>query len=166
MTLRKKEIVRFGLLFFGFVAFFFTVFSLIHIHLRSVEYCINAFTAQSTAYFANVLGIQATAKNVVLTIEGFSARIIIECTGIFTMCVYLACLFAYRSGIRKKILAITIGLPIIYVVNIVRLLTQLVIDSRLPQYSEFVHVYLWEGAFIVVVAVLWLVWLDTTSQRN
>ena len=157
---KNKAIIKFCLLFGVYVGAFFGLFILATVYALKPLVALNVFTARSVQIAASLLGLAPTASSSYLTVKGFSIEVITECTGLFAAFVFLACVLAYPTKVVKKIIGIFAGIIVIYILNIIRMLCLIFVGIRAPQHFDFVHVYLWEGVFIIVVLMLWLVWLD------
>ena len=56
-------------------------------------------------------------------------------------------------------MGILLALTVLYVVNLIRVLSLLYLGYLLPGAFEAAHVYVWQVLFLVVVAGLWLSWI-------
>ncbi|UCE20260.1 MAG: exosortase H [Gemmatimonadota bacterium] len=152
--------MKFCLLFTLYIGTFFGLFILATVYMLKPLVALNVFTAKSVQIAAKLLGMHASASSSYLTVKGFSIEVITECTGLFAAFVFLACVLAYPTKIMKKVFGIIAGIFVIYILNIMRMICLIMVGIWTPQHFDFVHVYLWEGVFIIVVLMLWLVWLD------
>lgn len=157
---KHKAIVKFCLLFAVYIAIFFGLFILGTVYAQSAIIALNAFTARSVQLGANLLGWEASTQSTTLTVKGFPVEVIAECTGLLAFFVFLACILAYPTNLKKKLIGIFAGIIVIYILNIIRMLCLIAVGIWAYKHFDFVHTYLWEGVFIIVVLMLWLVWLD------
>jgi exosortase H (IPTLxxWG-CTERM-specific) len=89
----------------------------------------------------------------------FPIEIIEECSGIYEALLLGAALLAFPTTWYKTVLGFAIGFPLIYAMNIARIAVLLVIGRYSPQYFDFLHLYLWQGTMILMVASTWLLWI-------
>lgn len=157
---KHKEIVKFCLLFLIFIGAFFGLFMLATVYAVEPLAALNVFTAKSVQIAAGLLGLASTSSSYYLTVKGFSIEVITECTGLFAAFVFLACILAYPTKFGKKCIGIFAGIMVIYLLNILRMLCLIFVGIWAPEHFDLAHTYLWEGVFIIVVLMLWLVWLD------
>ena len=157
---KNKARFKFCLFFVVYVGIFFGLYILGTIFTEGAINSLNVFTARSIHFAAKLLGIESFVASSYLTVKGFSIKIIIECTGLFAVFVFLACVLAYPTDFKKKLVGISAGFLVIYFLNIIRMLCLIFIGIWAPKYFDFVHVYLWEGVFIIVAIILWMIWLD------
>ncbi len=126
------------------------------LHMRSA-------TAWVLASLFSLAGMDVVVKGTVLSVNGFTLDIIDECTAVFPAIIYCSCVLAYPAGMKKKSLGILIGVPALYLINLLRIAVLAIVGIHHPGIVEFVHVYLWQGSFIIFVVVLFLVWLKMES---
>lgn len=61
---------------------------------------------------------------------------------------------------RKKIKFLSIGLPLIFLINFLRVITTIVISLKFGfQYFELLHTILWREGLILAVIAIWVIWL-------
>lgn len=92
----------------------------------------------------------------------FSFIVISECGAIEVMAIFFSAVIAFPTSWRKRIIGLIFGLPLMYLLNIVRL-TVLAIIGALDKggaYFEFAHHYLWQSVYIVFVVVVWMSWIE------
>jgi archaeosortase B (VPXXXP-CTERM-specific) len=162
---KNREIIKFFILFVIYTAAFFGLYILVTVYSKGTIDALNAFTARSIQITASLIGLEASTASTSLTVKGFSIKVIVECTGLFAAFVLLACVLAYPTSFAKKIIGMSAGIIVIYFLNIIRMLFLIFIGIWAPKYFDFVHVYLWEGVFIIVVVLLWMIWLDKVVKH-
>jgi len=124
-----------------------------------------SFTASLVALFLNLLGLNAEASKTFVLLNGTSIDIIGECTGIFSIIVYCSVIFAYPTGIKEKAIGM-IGIPILYGVTLIRLISTALVGAFIPSMLDFFHTYLWQVFLIVFVVLLFLIWRDTVVEAK
>lgn len=95
-----------------------------------------------------------------VTIRGFSAEIVPACTGLFTMSIFLAAVFAYPCKLKHKLLGVALGVLGILALNWIRIVTLLLIGAYHPQAFEFTHLMVWRSLVVFAAALLWLFWVQ------
>ena len=68
-------------------------------------------------------------------------------------------LLAYPTTWRKTLVGFAIGFPLIYALNVARILMLLVVGHYYPQAFNFMHVYFWQVTMIVMVVTVMYVWV-------
>jgi exosortase H (IPTLxxWG-CTERM-specific) len=90
---------------------------------------------------------------------GFSVTIIDECLGIYEALFYTAAVLAYPTSWRKTLYGIGLGVPVLYAVNVLRIIVLLIAGRYYHDWFTFMHLYFWQVTMVVMVAGTWLLWL-------
>ncbi len=88
-------------------------------------------------------------------------EIIPECTGLFGFMAVSALIIGYpRAGWRKKILGVAVALPLVHLVNVLRLSTS-ILSAHLAGVSafHFTHDLLWKTVLLAFSFLFWLGWI-------
>ncbi len=89
----------------------------------------------------------------------FGVQIIAECTGIFEALIFLAAVLAYPTSWAKRLIGIGLGVPILYVFNVVRILVLLGVGRYSNDLFDFMHLYFWQATLILMITSVWLLWI-------
>lgn len=157
----KKQIIRFAILY----TIFFVFLSLLYIKLQENLNFLNIFTAEILFSLLKMLGMDISVAGSSLFMSSFSMIIIDECTGIYELIVYLACVLAYFTTPKKKFIGIAIGIPIILGINMVRLVFLAFIGVWFPDLFDYVHYYIWQVTLILLVALTVLIWFEKVVKK-
>ena len=158
---KKKQIIRFAILY----TLFFVFLSYLYIQLQENLNFLNIFTAEILFSLLKMLGMDISVAGSSLFMGSFSMIIIDECTGIYELIVYLACVLAYFTTPKKKFIGIAIGIPIILSINMVRLVFLAFIGVWFPDIFDYVHYYLWQVTLILLVALTVLIWFEKVVKK-
>ncbi len=96
----------------------------------------------------------------------FQVRIIDECTGVFEMVIFAAAVLAYPTTRRKKLFGLLLGIPVIYLFNLLRIVVLVVVGSQSYRTFEFMHLYFWQVTLIIIIASIWIAWLLLVVHRE
>ncbi len=102
---------------------------------------------------------QASLADTVIHFGPFAVRIIGECTGLFEMAIYAACVLAFPTNWRKKSLGLLLGIPAIYAFNVLRILCLLIVGRYAISSFDFFHLYFWQGTLILMITSVWMLWV-------
>ncbi len=122
-----------------------------------------SFTASLIALFLKLFGLNAEANGTFVLMNGSSLDVIGECTGIFSIIVYCSVIFAYPTSLRDKSVGL-IGIPILYALTLVRLISTALVGVFMPSMLDFFHTYLWQVFLIVFVVLLFMIWRDKVVE--
>ncbi len=91
-----------------------------------------------------------------------------DCTGWKSMLCFIALVFASLGvSMRKRLLGVAVGIPLIYLGNIARIIVVVGIESAYGLLAAKVfHDWLWQAGLIALVLVLWLGWLRSDDIRS
>lgn len=93
-----------------------------------------------------------------------------ECGAIEVMAIFLAAVIAFPTRWWKRLLGLIVGLPIMYLVNVLRLSCLAVVgalDATPDRWIfSFAHEYVWQTVYIVFVVAVWLVWIEYVVRRK
>ena len=118
-------------------------------------------TARCTASLLTLLGGGAHAAGSLVTSHYGTVEIIYECTGIFPIVILAAAIIAFPAGWRSKAIGLSLGIPIILVLNQVRVLSLVFIERFVPAIMGPVHHLIWPAMILFSTTVLFLFWAKT-----
>ncbi len=165
LSWRKRcgGVIRFLLLFSLYVTFAFVV---IHV-VRTRTDILNLLSikiAQLSSWVLNVIGIRIqTVSSFVYQDQGFAIDISYKCTGILLMAFFAAGIFAYPCPSLKKLSGLIVGIPLIFVINLVRLVGLFLIGTFAVPLFDFSHKVLAEILMILATFLIWWFWLKKVS---
>ena len=150
--------LTFGLRFFTCLLLFSLLFWALslHEHLGPVQRTI----ATLSALAARAGGGQAQAQNDDIVVKTMVINVNHECTGIFVFLLFGAFLLAYPASWRARLIGLSIGIPALFAVNVVRLATLARIVEVYPALFFYFHEYVWQGVFMVFVLLGAIAWAE------
>ena len=83
-----------------------------------------------------------------------------ECTGIFVIMLFASFVLAYPASWLARLGGLAVGIPLLFVVNVVRLATLARIVEVYPDAFFYFHEYVWQGIFMVLVLVGSISWAE------
>jgi exosortase/archaeosortase family protein len=147
---------RFPLIFLGLLSA-----PLLAIFLPPVSFLssIIDLTGSLVVVFLKPFGVSADYADTVITVSGFTMHIDLECTAMYFLSIFSAAVIASPChNISYKIKGILAGGVIIVFINVLRIAVLGVFGTNFPAIFDFVHIYLWQGAFAIAVFIIWLSW--------
>lgn len=102
---------------------------------------------------------EASLEGNLVSLGGFAVRIIEECTGIFEVIIFVAAVLAFPTTWQKKAIGFAMGIPLLYLFNVVRILVLIVVGRYQPEFFEFMHIYFWQATLIIMITSVWLLWI-------
>ena len=150
---------------------FFVIFALLQTGLWLLAYNglldpLLALTADMTGSCSNATGVQATVAGNDVYLASRILRIDPECTGLSIAIVYAALVLAYPLSSRDKLMGICLGLPVLFVANMIRLTAVAQLSGRLEDDAFlFVHDYLFKIGMVIIVILVWGAYLSWARHR-
>ena len=120
---------------------------------------INGYTAAMLGSSLKVLGIKPSVQGVFVSADSFSVKVITECSAIFISILFFSFVLAYPTSWKKKAIGLLFGIPILFAVNILRLVVVFITGIIRPDLFEYMHLYFWQIVLIIFVLMLCLAWL-------
>jgi archaeosortase B (VPXXXP-CTERM-specific) len=102
---------------------------------------------------------EASLTDTHIQFGSFGVQIISECTGLFEMAIYAACVLAFPTSWRKRGLGLLLGFPAIYAFNILRIICLLIVGRYAHRSFDFFHLYFWQGTLILMITSVWMLWI-------
>ena len=162
----NKEAIKYVALFLVFCAAFFLVYHFVTVSGSMVMVHVRNITALILGTILSFFGMDVVVNGTSLSVNNFPLIIVDECTAVFSSIVYCSCVSAYPTTLRNKCLGIAFGVPLLYAINILRLVVLALVGVHNPNLFEFVHVYLWQASFIIFVVVIFLLWLKFMEKGS
>jgi exosortase H (IPTLxxWG-CTERM-specific) len=100
------------------------------------------------------------------TISGQVATISIMrgCDALDPMLVLFAGILAYPASWRRKAIGLVFGLPMLFVLNVVRILSLYFIELKALRFFEPAHLDIWPVIFVILAGLLWFAWMRWTLR--
>lgn len=124
--------------------------------------------AQLSSWFLNLFGMNT--QSVGSIVYRPQARIAIDitykCTSIIQIVFFSAGVLAYSCKLSKKLLGLLIGIPLIFSINLVRIVSLFLIGVIAFPFFDFAHKVIGEVLMIIVTLLIWLFWLKWMSPAE
>lgn len=131
-----------------------------------VNVLIPRWTAQTTGWALSALGQKATVNGVIVSCSKCTFEIIGECTAFFPGAILVAAILASPCVLRSKLVGLGLGIPALYLINLVRLVSLCFIYRSYPQAFEMVHLLVWQSLMIFLTILLWIIWFTAMARSG
>jgi len=101
-----------------------------------------------------------------VTFHGFSVTIIEECIGVYEMLIFATGVLAFPASARSRTIGLLMGLPLLYAINVARILMLVVVGHYAPSQFDFMHLYFWQATLILMITGVWLLWLYAIVRND
>jgi exosortase H (IPTLxxWG-CTERM-specific) len=97
-----------------------------------------------------------------ISMPGYSISLIKGCEAIEPTAFFIFAILAFPASLKKKIFGLISGFIILFILNLVRIISLFYLGYYYPGIVNEVHVYLWPAIYIVITIFIWLVWMRWT----
>jgi exosortase H (IPTLxxWG-CTERM-specific) len=153
----RKALLKFCVSFVVLAATLYTLINWLPAPL--LKQPLNEYTAAMTGFIFRLFGQEVTVNGVFLSVGGFSAKIITECTAVYLVILFSSFVLAYPADGRKKLIGLLFGIPFLFAVNMLRLLFIFVAGMNNRTIFEYSHVYIGQILMVFFVLLACMVWL-------
>lgn len=161
----KHPVLKFILGFVGCMALFY-LFYYSDFYKNQLEIHFLHAQASVSSLLLNLLGHDTVVVGGAIGNADFSVNILNGCDGLEAMAIFLSGLLIYPASIRHKLQGVAIGVPILLVLNVLRIAGLYLIGLNFSKkVFDVVHV---QGGFVIftmVSVLLWFAWMSWVSKQ-
>ena len=125
---------------------------------------ITRWTALISYMALGIIDLPVSIDGVIISTQGFSVRIIRECTVVGPVLVMGMGIFSYPASFRRKAWGVGWGTLIMLLVNQIRIASLFFIGIKFPVLLEVAHLVIWQGILIAIGIVIWLIWVEKADS--
>jgi exosortase H (IPTLxxWG-CTERM-specific) len=126
---------------------------------------VNEGNALLSGAILRATGVSSERSGTTLLFERGGMQIISECSAIYVAILFMAGVLAFPTNWRARLVGLALGLPVLFAVNVLRLVTLGAVIRYRPALLPLFHEYLWQVLFILIVAGLYLAWIERFVPR-
>lgn len=114
-----------------------------------------------SAGILELFGADVFTVNRIIGIGEFPGIEIVDgCNGIASMGLFIGFILSYPGDFKNRISFCVAGIGIIYLINIIRVITLVLTQAYWPQFFDFTHDYSTTAIFYIVIFLLWMIWVN------
>lgn len=162
---RKRPVFRFVVLFVVLMAAFYGVTSMSWYQDGVFPRYLN-LNADVSAMMLRVLGEDANATGQDVHSPRMSLSIRAGCDAIEPSFMFVAAVLAFPAAVKAKLIGVLVGVPLLLLMNLVRILSLYYIGIHAPRWFETAHVDIWQPTFILIALACWIVWVLWAIHRH
>jgi archaeosortase B (VPXXXP-CTERM-specific) len=162
----RNPAYRFAFLFLLYLGIAGTAYPRLRVRYHSAIDWLAEFTAYMEYLAVFLFANSAEYADKLVTYNGFSVKIIEECTGIYEVLIFAAAVLAFPTLWRNKFIGLGLGVPMLYAFNVVRIMFLILVGHHYPQSFDFMHLYFWQATLIVMITSVWLLWIFQVVRRT
>lgn len=127
---------------------------------------VNRANAVLATALLDLLGTHPVRGGTSIALAGGAMQVVSECSAVYVAILFAAAVLAFPTTWRARGRGLALGLPLLFLVNVVRLVTLGLVLEHRASLLPFVHEYLWQVLFVLVVAALYLAWIEWVVPRE
>lgn len=121
--------------------------------------------ANVSGWLLALFGVPASTSGAIVGTPTFRVAIQNNCNAIYETALFIAAVLAYPATWRERAWGAMAGFTLLYLVNLMRVLSLIYIGSHFRQYFDASHIYVWQSLFIVFTLGLWLYWAGSVARH-
>lgn len=161
-----SPVVRFVILFLVLIVVVSALFSQVFTRYHDQMLWLMEITATIAGSTLSIFADNVDYSGVHVYYHGFNVEIIDECTGLFEMLLYVAAVLSFSTTWGKKLIGLLMGIPAIFIFNLIRITVLLVVGANSMPAFKFMHIYFWQVTLIIMIATIWITWLYLVVYRE
>lgn len=123
--------------------------------------------ASTSNNILNIIGIKTLIiDDAIYLPNNVILKIILECTGVYEMLILSSIIISYPTNIKNKLHGIVSGIAIIYVLNMIRLVSISWILVYHTDKFDFVDRYLWQISLVIFISATYTMWLKLIERSG
>jgi archaeosortase B (VPXXXP-CTERM-specific) len=127
---------------------------------------INTANAALASLLLDMAGASPVRSGATLSLAGGGMQIVSECSGVYVAILFAAAVLAFPTTWAARARGLALGLPLLFLVNVLRLFTLGLVLEHRASLLPLVHEYLWQVLFVLLVAALYVVWIERIVPRE
>lgn len=153
-------VAGFGLLMAVFYGFWFT--DVFKENILNPVVSANVWLASK---FLLLFGYQPVVDGANLYTSEFSISVAQGCDALEPMAIYLFIVLLFPIAFKAKLPAMVLGLPFLFVLNQVRIISLFFMGVYTPKLFDFTHIVVWQVLFIIIALLMVVYWLYWANKR-
>lgn len=160
----RRALWRFGAIFTASAIGLFALYQAAEITHQFNR--VNEWNALVCGGLLRLAGIPAFRSGTTLSVGNSGLDVISECSGVHIAILFTAGVLAFPTTWRARARGLLAGLPLIFAINILRITSLGFIVRYRAALLPLFHEYLWQVLFVLVVAGLYLLWIERMVPRE
>lgn len=157
---KKLKLIKFLVIFFVIIGVYY---SFILLFSEYFDVYIN-HTASISAWFLNLFYGTISVNGAFITGPEHNVVLSFGCEGSEPLVIFLAAVLAFPAAIKYKLKGLLIGLPTIYILNIIRIALLYKLGEVLPQHFDIFHNGIMPILFILIAIVFFFIWVKNDKK--
>ena len=158
--LKPSPIRSFALKALGIFVLWYVLYELWLLPDGRLDYWVALRVIDGAAFVTKLFGFEVWIQDRVVTISGNNGIEMVDgCTGISAIGLFLGFIWSYPGRNQSRLYFSILGIVIIYLVNVLRIATLMLMQEWAPQFFDITHDYSTTTIFYLVIFLLWMLWV-------
>lgn len=114
--------------------------------------------ASAAGFVLDLFGAEARAEGTTLYLGTKAVEVVRGCDAMEPIAFYVAAVIALQTPWRAKLVGLLAGVPLLVLLNLVRILLLALISAKAPELFETAHIVVGQTVFVLCTLCLWFVW--------
>jgi exosortase/archaeosortase family protein len=160
----QKRPVVFFVLGFAMLMILFYVVLLSEFFQNNIQNKIMSGYANISGFILNLMGQGITPTAEKLISLNFSISIARGCDALEAMALFASALLTFPARWKHKLVGLFAGLALLYILNVIRIVSLYLTGRYYPKAFEFMHVEFWQAIFIIFAIGIWIFWIKWSRK--
>jgi exosortase/archaeosortase family protein len=157
----NKEIAAFLLKLLGFFGVWYFLYELWLLPDGRLDEWLSVNLIDVSGGILSLLNVDFFMRHRVIGLDGTAGLMIVDgCNGLEAIGLFIGFVIAYPGDNIKRALFIPAGILAIYLVNVARIFTLIILQAHYPQWFDFAHDYSTSAIFYLAIFLMWVVWMN------
>lgn len=103
---------------------------------------------------------EASLSGTTLQFQAFRGTVVEACNGVLPTYIFLAAVIAFPSSGTDKLRGALLGVPAIFLINLARVISLMLLGAYKPDIVERVHIDVWQTVVVALAMGIWIFWAE------
>jgi exosortase/archaeosortase family protein len=125
-----------------------------------------ALYARAAGWVLSLVGFDVRIEASRILVEGNPVEVVRGCDAMEPIALFVAAVLAFQVPWGKKLLGLFVGVPVLALLNLVRIILLSLVDLKYPARFEAAHLTVGQTVFIVCTLCLWFAWVIWATREE
>lgn len=154
----RRAGLRFVVVFIAIVLAFY-IFSQLGVFAKVIAPASMRLSARASEPVIRLVDGDITRRDTVLASSKGQVDVHFGCDALEPIVYFAAAVIAFPSPWMRRLIALAIGIPALFLLNIARIVSLYFVATRRPDWFDAAHHDIWQPLFIAATLALWFTWV-------
>lgn len=122
--------------------------------------------ASAAAFLLDLFGMDARADGTMIFVGSRAVEVVRGCDAMEPIAFFVAAVIAVQVPLRWKLVGVGAGVPLLVLLNLLRIIGLALVSVNLPELFETAHVTVAQTLYILCTLCLWFVWMFRAPREE